>query len=252
MFTDTVPESSTERKNAPSSPQRPNSRNPRTCVTCKRRKVKCDRKTPCANCIKAQIQCIYPPPGRAPRQAKRGMKVLEKGILPELVDQVWSMMTRVMEQSMNPEMAALKQSVGEPSSQPREPGLKNEQSSRPTSMRVVGMDEAMESTLSDPASRGITLGSESSQSQLLTHLAERRPGQLVLGEGKSQYIPSPFWASMSEVCITCLDVYLVAKIHDRLSKRGYKKYLKNVRTSPMTIRLSCLPIFPSNPTTIVL
>ena len=28
------------------------------CVLCQQRKVKCDRKYPCANCIKSQAQCI--------------------------------------------------------------------------------------------------------------------------------------------------------------------------------------------------
>ncbi|RAK99089.1 Zn(II)2Cys6 transcription factor [Aspergillus ibericus CBS 121593] len=43
----------------------------RSCITCRRRKVRCNKKTPCSNCVKAGIQCIFPPPGRAPRKIKR-------------------------------------------------------------------------------------------------------------------------------------------------------------------------------------
>ncbi|KAI1333599.1 fungal-specific transcription factor domain-containing protein [Xylariaceae sp. FL0016] len=44
--------------------------NPRSCVTCRRRKVRCDKHMPCGNCRKAQIQCIFPAPGRAPRRPR--------------------------------------------------------------------------------------------------------------------------------------------------------------------------------------
>lgn len=38
----------------------------RSCITCKRRKVKCNRSDPCSNCLKATTPCIYPT-----RNAKR-------------------------------------------------------------------------------------------------------------------------------------------------------------------------------------
>lgn len=44
---------------------------PRSCKTCRRRKVKCDKKQPCANCHKAQERCEFPPAGRAPRRSKK-------------------------------------------------------------------------------------------------------------------------------------------------------------------------------------
>ena len=39
------------------------------CVLCQHRKVKCDRKFPCANCQKASAQCI--PAALVPRQRRR-------------------------------------------------------------------------------------------------------------------------------------------------------------------------------------
>ena len=45
--------------------------NPRSCVTCRRRKVRCDKRYPCSNCQKAHIDCIFPAPGRAPRKPRK-------------------------------------------------------------------------------------------------------------------------------------------------------------------------------------
>ena len=39
------------------------------CTLCSQRKVKCDRTFPCANCVKAGVQCI--PAALIPRQRKR-------------------------------------------------------------------------------------------------------------------------------------------------------------------------------------
>lgn len=39
-----------------------------SCITCRRRKVKCDRRNPCSNCAKNQIECHFPVTGRLPRR----------------------------------------------------------------------------------------------------------------------------------------------------------------------------------------
>ncbi|KKZ60094.1 hypothetical protein EMCG_00785 [[Emmonsia] crescens] len=43
---------------------------PRSCITCRRRKVRCNKIHPCSNCNKANIDCVFPGPGRAPRKPK--------------------------------------------------------------------------------------------------------------------------------------------------------------------------------------
>jgi hypothetical protein len=45
--------------------------NPRSCVTCRRRKVKCNKEDPCRNCLRAGTECIFPGPGRAPRRSRK-------------------------------------------------------------------------------------------------------------------------------------------------------------------------------------
>ncbi|CAM1509776.1 Fc.00g001110.m01.CDS01 [Cosmosporella sp. VM-42] len=39
-----------------------------SCVICRRRKIRCDRRDPCANCVKSNIDCHYPVTGRIPRR----------------------------------------------------------------------------------------------------------------------------------------------------------------------------------------
>jgi hypothetical protein len=42
--------------------------NSRSCTTCSRRKIRCNKREPCSNCCKANVDCSFPPPGRAPRK----------------------------------------------------------------------------------------------------------------------------------------------------------------------------------------
>ena len=44
--------------------------NPRSCIICRKRKVRCDKTMPCTNCRRAQIACVFPAPGRARRQPR--------------------------------------------------------------------------------------------------------------------------------------------------------------------------------------
>ncbi|XEV07606.1 hypothetical protein FSHL1_012893 [Fusarium sambucinum] len=37
----------------------------RSCVACRRRKVRCDKTFPCKNCVRHGVTCVFPPPGRA-------------------------------------------------------------------------------------------------------------------------------------------------------------------------------------------
>lgn len=43
----------------------------RSCITCRRRKIRCNKLHPCSNCVKAKVECVFPEPGRAPRRSKK-------------------------------------------------------------------------------------------------------------------------------------------------------------------------------------
>jgi Fungal Zn(2)-Cys(6) binuclear cluster domain len=43
----------------------------RSCVVCRSRKVRCDKRSPCSNCRRANIACVLPSTDRPPRWARR-------------------------------------------------------------------------------------------------------------------------------------------------------------------------------------
>ena len=45
-----------------------------SCLTCRQRKVKCDRHNPCCNCVKAARQCSFIPPVRGKRKKSQAPK----------------------------------------------------------------------------------------------------------------------------------------------------------------------------------
>jgi hypothetical protein len=42
----------------------------RSCAVCRSRRVRCDKQSPCSNCRRAGITCVYPSPNRPPRWAR--------------------------------------------------------------------------------------------------------------------------------------------------------------------------------------
>jgi hypothetical protein len=44
---------------------------PRSCIVCRSRKVRCDKRAPCSNCRRANSACVLPPTDRPPRWARR-------------------------------------------------------------------------------------------------------------------------------------------------------------------------------------
>lgn len=40
------------------------------CTNCRRRKVRCDRRYPCAPCLKSKSECVFPISGRIPRRSR--------------------------------------------------------------------------------------------------------------------------------------------------------------------------------------
>lgn len=96
--------------------------NPRSCVTCRRRKVrppcasrnswlcrenqtiladtlinqvKCDKLQPCTNCRRAHIFCIFPAPGRAPRRQRPRDGIAPPGMKPHSSEREAELMKRL-------------------------------------------------------------------------------------------------------------------------------------------------------------
>lgn len=41
-----------------------------SCVHCRRRKLRCERRQPCSNCVRSNLECHFPVTGRIPRRSR--------------------------------------------------------------------------------------------------------------------------------------------------------------------------------------
>lgn len=140
--------------------------NPRSCITCRRRKVKCDKKQPCSNCARAKIECVFPGPGRMPRKSRKlpDAELLER--LRRLEGVVQSLNAQVEEH----EQEAAERERDNNSRQGSLSGNCFSSSSRDSPSVVV-----------DNSVEGL----------------ESRFGRLVVEKGRSRYINNSFWASLN-------------------------------------------------------
>ncbi|KAH6608893.1 hypothetical protein Trco_002239 [Trichoderma cornu-damae] len=168
--------------------------NPRSCVTCRRRKVRCDKQMPCSNCRRALIPCVFPAPGRAPRQHRpkdpnappkatsqrevelvKRLKKLE-GIVEELSGQI--------EIETGGRVSSV---TGSPSNE----GSPTAHRPKSTSLSAITSGAV---DLGDSHAAGD--GSESQQMRE----SRKQLGRLVLNDNKgtSRYVSSGFWSKLND------------------------------------------------------
>lgn len=59
------------RSNGPGgAPLRAAQLNSLSCIYCRQKKIRCNRKDPCSNCIKVRVECIFPQPARIARKKR--------------------------------------------------------------------------------------------------------------------------------------------------------------------------------------
>lgn len=154
--------------------------NPRSCVTCRKRKVKCDKKQPCSNCVKGSIECIFPKPGRAPRRTKKPQDAELLARLRRLEGVVQKLGKDADGENISPRRKSSQSSSGKADSQsPTQTMLDHGQAS-PCTTRATYED--MEGHLHT----------------LNTFKLEKEMGQLVVGEGRSRYVSNGFWSGLTE------------------------------------------------------
>ena len=146
--------------------------NPRSCVTCRRRKVKCDKKQPCSNCARAKIECIFPGPGRAPRKSRKPAdgELMER--LRRLEGVVQSLNAQVEEHELQDEER--EKNSGAAGACPN--GSGGDDASCPNGTDKDGANVAVDNSV-----EGL----------------ETRFGRLVVDQGRSRYINNSFWASLN-------------------------------------------------------
>jgi hypothetical protein len=159
--------------------------NPRSCVTCRRRKVKCDKKQPCANCVKAHIDCIFPSPGRAPRKPRKPQDS-------ELIERL-------------KRLEGVVRSLGSQSGiAPEGESPEKEEQSPATAKDEMEQEKGKELTHEERIQNACRELKELRQAQYEkegkkspTTGLENRFGRLVVEEGRSRYINPSFWANLS-------------------------------------------------------
>lgn len=50
------------------------------CISCRRRKLRCDRHHPCAPCTRNKLECVFPTSGRLPRRSRNGDHAARKQV----------------------------------------------------------------------------------------------------------------------------------------------------------------------------
>ncbi|KAK4940915.1 hypothetical protein LTR10_019069 [Elasticomyces elasticus] len=138
--------------------------NPRSCVTCRRRKVRCNKKNPCANCTRAGIECIFPAPGRAPRKSRKPPDAELLARLRRLEGVVHSLGASVDDN-----------------------GIVSPVVTGSADIRArFGDSQAGDSPSSDR--------SDYTKRQSI----DKHPGHLVISDDRSRYVSNAFWTSMTE------------------------------------------------------
>lgn len=139
----------------------------RSCVTCRRRKVRCDKIHPsCTNCSKAGIECVFPGPGRAKRKTRKPQDAELLARLKKLEGVIQSLGAQVEED---------KGTIRGPSVMPSIQG-------------------ELEAHREDCIRQNGDTGPQRRNSSII----DKQLGRLVINEGRSRYVSNSFWASMGD------------------------------------------------------
>lgn len=147
----------------------------RSCISCRQRKVKCDKARPCGACVKSSFQCVFPeqrrrpPRPRQPDAALVGRLARLEGVIEEL-SKGTANASQLLAESHAPPYVAAGAGVGV--------GVG-------VGGGVVGLGGGRVEPVNGWAS--------SEMAEMDTSL-----GQLLVSEDKSRYIAPGFWASVTE------------------------------------------------------
>ncbi|KAI9931814.1 hypothetical protein ASPWEDRAFT_150702 [Aspergillus wentii DTO 134E9] len=169
------PSNANSSSTALSSPQE--SLNSRSCVTCRRRKVRCNKRSPCSNCIKAGIECVFPAPGRARRKSKRPQDAELLSRLRRLEGVIEQISGNRSEGSQNPQPQT-PQPQATPSPVERNDDAGSHEQPQPKDVCPFMLEN-------DP---------KDIKPQNIAH----EFGRLVIDEGRSRYVSNRFWASLGD------------------------------------------------------
>lgn len=189
--------------------------NPRSCVTCRRRKVRCDKRMPCTNCRRNHIQCIFPAPGRAPRRPRPRDPLANPPQHPggravgggsnrresELLDRLRKLEGIVEELSGQIEgERGASASTGSPEGQGGGSGGGGGEENAPGYLGAHGMGGGGALLIGDENATGLSgaTSSVSPPSYEANASLYKHFGRLVINKGRGRYISSAFWSSVKD------------------------------------------------------
>ncbi|KIX96500.1 uncharacterized protein Z520_07766 [Fonsecaea multimorphosa CBS 102226] len=144
-----------------------------SCIRCFERKVKCDKQSPCTNCVKSKVECIFRIPPAPRRRKKRTQEDLLLARLKKCEELLKSKGVDI-DSEIGSTGPAASTTLGSPSS------------SHPiTSPHQLSPDA--ETVLARQREIFLTYPPEL-----------RKSGQLIVDQGKSRFIENPLWASLSD------------------------------------------------------
>ncbi|TVY77944.1 Bikaverin cluster transcription factor bik5 [Fusarium oxysporum f. sp. cubense] len=164
---------------------------PQSCFLCRRRKVRCNKESPCSTCRRVQVPCIYPV-GRAPRQTRirrHGAQSIAENELAEKVSVLEQMIEKLGDRING------------------EPTLKSAVSSTPShtaSQTQTCTPKDSPSHSSSPETHCQELSRDNLTSDqghsLQSHELQHKLGRLVLHEetGSKRYVCDGIWAKLDE------------------------------------------------------
>ncbi|KAL9600820.1 MAG: hypothetical protein Q9219_002958 [cf. Caloplaca sp. 3 TL-2023] len=158
--------------------------NPRSCITCRKRKVRCDKRHPCSNCNKAAIECVFPGPGRAPRRTRKPPDAELLARLRRLEGVVQHLGKNLDEEVEKGDDAIKEEPVAAENAAESEAKCPKEEKI--------------------PGACGMFNGPEPRKKSVDGMAKEF--GQLVVDEGRSRYVSNKFWSSMSEEIAEMRDI----------------------------------------------
>ncbi|KAL8731977.1 MAG: hypothetical protein Q9166_003109 [cf. Caloplaca sp. 2 TL-2023] len=159
--------------------------NPRSCVTCRKRKVRCDKRHPCSNCSRAAIECVFPGPGRAPRRSRKPPDAELLARLRRLEGVVQHLGRNLDEEVANSEEHVKDESMHTNDTDASVPKSPNEEKKIPKSCGLFNGPEPRKKSVD-----GVT----------------REFGRLVVDEGRSRYVSNKFWNSLGEEIAEMRDI----------------------------------------------
>ncbi len=191
-----------------------------SCIRCFDRKVKCDKMSPCSNCIKSKVECIF----RIPPAPRRRKKRTQDDILLARLKKCEELLKSKGLDIDDPETLA-RTTTGS------------------TSVESPSRTQSVSQPISPDgsSSTGLVYGHAEFASPEI-----RRTGRLIVEQGKSRFIENNLWASLSdEVSTFCLHCFSSSSVWPALFVGVHRQHspswhiIGDFSTTMFLVKLGC-------------